>query len=632
MGLTKNSHKSTLLQDATGLKSNHRDITVALAGNPNVGKSTVFNALTGMHQHTGNWSGKTVSTAKGSYIYLGRKIILIDIPGTYSLNANSAEEEVARDFILDGKANVTVVVCDAATLQRNIALLLQINQTNNKTILCINFIDEAKKRGITVNTEKMSKMLGLPVVAVSGKKKLGLNTLSDEIIKMHALILPEQKTTKTVDFSATQINARAKVICDACVTKGENKGFLKDRKLDKILTGKLTAAPTMLLLLAVTFWLTISAANYPSDILANILFSFEKVLYNFLEKIGFHANLCNLLTYGVYRVVAWIVSVMLPPMAIFFPLFSILEDSGYLPRIAFNLDKCFKKCRACGKQSLTMCMGFGCNAAGIIGCRIIDSKRERLIAILTNSLVPCNGRFPLLLGIISMFFVVGEGLDTLKAALILTCFILLSILMTFICSFLLSKTVLKGMPTSFILELPPYRKPQIFKTIIHSVFDRTLFVLGRAVIAAIPAGLIIWLSANIFINGQTLLSICASFLDPFGKILGLDGVILIAFILGLPANEIVLPLIFLAYSGGSLLTDIGDLTIIKNLFLENGWSIITALNVMLFSLFHWPCATSLLTIKKETGSFKWTFVAFLMPTVIGIILCFVTNLIYNLII
>ncbi len=632
MGLTKHSHKNTILQDANSLKNSKRDITVALAGNPNVGKSTVFNALTGLNQHTGNWSGKTVSTAKGSYIYLGQKIILIDIPGTYSLNANSVEEEVARDFILGGNADVTVVVCDAATLQRNIALLLQINKTGNKTILCINFIDEAKKRGITINTEKMSKMLGLPVVAVSGKRKLGLNTLSDEIIKMHTLILPEQKTTDTIDYSATQINAKAKEICSACVTKGENKAFYKDRKLDKILTGKLTAAPTMLLLLAVTFWLTISAANYPSEILANILFSFERVLYNLLEKIGLHADLCNLLTYGVYRVVAWIVSVMLPPMAIFFPLFSILEDSGYLPRIAFNLDKYFKKCRACGKQSLTMCMGFGCNAAGIIGCRIIDSKRERLIAILTNSLVPCNGRFPLLLGIITMFFVVGEGLGTLKAALILTCFILLSILMTFICSYSLSKTVLKGMPSSFILELPPYRKPQILKTIIHSVFDRTLFVLGRAIIAAIPAGLIIWLSANIFINGQTLLSICAAFLDPFGKILGLDGVILIAFILGLPANEIVLPLIFLAYSGGSLLTDIGDLAIIKNLFLENGWSIITALNVMLFSLFHWPCATSLLTIKKETGSFKWTAVAFLMPTIMGIILCFVSNLIYNLII
>lgn len=632
MGLTKFSHKNTILQDATHLKSSKRDITVALAGNPNVGKSTVFNALTGLNQHTGNWSGKTVSIAKGSYIYSGRKIILIDIPGTYSLNANSAEEEVARDFILGGRANVTVVVCDAATLQRNIALLLQINQTNNKTILCINFIDEAKNRGITVNTEKMSKMLGIPVVAVSGKRKLGLNTLSDEIIKTHTLVLPEQKAVDPEGFSATKINAKAKEICSACVTKGKNKGFYKDRKLDKILTGKLTAVPTMLLLLAVTFWLTISAANYPSDILANILFSFEQVLYNILEKIGLHANLCNLLTYGVYRVVAWIVSVMLPPMAIFFPLFSILEDSGYLPRIAFNLDKYFKKCSACGKQSLTMCMGFGCNAAGIIGCRIIDSKRERLIAILTNSLVPCNGRFPLLLGIITMFFVVGEGLGALKAALILTCFILLSVLMTFICSYLLSKTVLKGMPSSFILELPPYRKPQILKTIIHSVFDRTLFVLGRAVIAAIPAGLIIWLSANIFINGQTLLSICASFLDPFGKILGLDGVILIAFILGLPANEIVLPLIFLAYSGGSLLTDISNLAIIKNLFLENGWTILTALNVMLFSLFHWPCATSLLTIKKETGSFKWTFVAFLMPTVIGILLCFVTNLIYNLII
>jgi ferrous iron transport protein B len=332
--------------------------------------------------------------------------------------------------------------------------------------------------------------------------------------------------------------------------------------------------------------------------------------------------------YGIFRTVGWVVAVMLPPMAIFFPLFTLLEDSGYLPRIAFNLDFPFKKCNACGKQALSMCMGFGCNAVGVTGCRIIDSKRERLLAILTNNLVPCNGRFPTIIALITMFLCVGASSNILSA-LILTVVILFSIFITFSVTKLLSKTVLKGMPSSYTLELPPYRKPQILKVIFRSVFDRTLFVLGRSIAVAAPAGLLIWIMANVSINDTTLLTHFADILDPFARILGLDGVILLAFILGLPANEIVIPIVIMAYMNNGSLTEFSSLTAMRELFVANGWDITTAISVILFSLLHWPCATTILTIKKETDSLKWTAVAVLLPTVLSILVCMVFNFIMN---
>ena len=324
---------------------------------------------------------------------------------------------------------------------------------------------------------------------------------------------------------------------------------------------------------------------------------------------------------------------MLPPMAIFFPLFTLLEDFGYLPRIAFNLDKCFSKCKASGKQALTMCMGFGCNAVGVTGARIIDSPRERLIAILTNNFVPCNGRFPTIIAIITMFFAYETaGLQTsFISALILVLVILFGVFMTFITSKLLSGTVLKGMESSFTLELPPYRTPQFGKVIIRSIFDRTLFVLARAVIVAAPSGLIIWLFANIDINNISILNYCTEFLDPFARLIGLDGVILMAFILGIPANEIVVPIMLMTYLSQGSLTEINDLNIMKTLLIDNGWTIITAINMILFSLMHWPCATTCLTIRKETGSLKWTLLAIILPTVCGLTICFVFTQIANLI-
>ena len=416
----------------------------------------------------------------------------------------------------------------------------------------------------------------------------------------------------------------AEEICSGAIHYDQAAYDRRDRRIDRILTGKWTGFPVMLLLLAGVFWLTITGANGLSQILSQGLFQVQDWLTSLLTGIKIPDWINGVFVEGMYRTLAWVVSVMLPPMAIFFPLFTLLEDLGYLPRVAFNLDKYFKKCRACGKQALTMCMGFGCNAAGIVGCRIIDSPRERMIAMLTNNFVPCNGRFPTLIAILTMFFVgTGGGiLRSLWSALLLTGLIVLGILTTFFVSAALSRTVLKGTPSSFTLELPPYRKPQIGKVIIRSIFDRTLFVLGRAAVVAAPAGMIIWLLANISIGDITLLSRCAEFLDPFAQLFGLDGVILLAFILGLPANEIVVPIMIMTYLSAGSLIEMNDLSALRTLLVDNGWTWITAVSVMLFSLMHWPCSTTCLTIRKETGSWKWTIAAFLIPTGFGLLACF----------
>jgi ferrous iron transport protein B len=426
------------------------------------------------------------------------------------------------------------------------------------------------------------------------------------------------------DKIVTSLVLTAEEICINTVQYDKCSYNATDRKIDKVLTSKWAGYPIMLALLAVIFWLTITGANYPSQLLANGLFWIQDRLTEAFHYMGAPNWLHGMLVLGVYRVLAWVVSVMLPPMAIFFPLFTLLEDAGYLPRVAYNLDKSFKRCSACGKQALTMCMGFGCNAAGIVGCRIIDSPRERLIAMITNNFVPCNGRFPTLIAIITMFFigVSGGTFNSLLSALLLTAVIVLGVLMTFIVSNLLSKTILKGIPSSFTLELPPYRKPQIGKVIVRSIFDRTLFVLGRAIVVAAPAGLIIWIMANVIVGDASLLNHCTEFLDPFAKLLGLDGIILMAFILGFPANEIVIPIIIMAYTAKGSILEFESLSALRQLLVDNGWTWVTAISTMLFSLMHWPCSTTLLTIKKETGSIKWTIVSFAIPTVIGLFSCF----------
>lgn len=693
--------KATSAQESDGLfikKEKPEDKIIALAGNPNVGKSTVFNSLTGLNQHTGNWPGKTVVSATGKTMYENRDYILVDLPGTYSLFANSAEEEVARNFICFGGADAVVVVCDATCLERNLNLVLQTLEITDRVVLCVNLIDEAKKKNIKIDTKKLSNLLGINVVETNARSGKGLSNLMDAIEKVStsSKIRPSVRTkyddrienaihlmspfidkkisapinprwvslrllekdeiahkmlreqtgcemlecediykvisnTNEImgneplrDSVVSSIVSRAEDIFKQTVVYERLNYNDRDRKIDKFLTSKYTGIPIMILLLLLIFWITITGANYPSKLLADFLFGLQEPMGKILLNLGVPLFVEKLFVDGIYLVLAWVVSVMLPPMAIFFPLFTLLEDLGYLPRIAFNLDNYFRKANTCGKQALTMCMGFGCNAAGVTNCRIIDSPRERLIAIITNAFVPCNGRFPTLIAIITMFFAAGiTGFSgTAVSSLILMCVIIFSVLMTLAVSKLLSHTILKGIPSSFTLELPPYRKPQIGKVIVRSIFDRTLFVLGRAIAVAAPAGAIIWLMANIYIGDSSLLLHCSDFLDPFARLLGLDGVILMAFILGFPANEIVVPIILMSYLCTGQLTDFESYSSLHQLLVENGWTWVTAICVMLFSLMHWPCSTTCLTIKKETKSLKWTAISVLVPTVLGMLICF----------
>ena len=706
MGLTQESTKIKSLEDIFHIEKKDNEFMIALAGNPNTGKSTVFNFLTGLRQHTGNWPGKTVCTARGDFSYKNNNYALIDLPGTYSLFPLSQEEIVTRDFICFGNPDAVIVVCDSTCIERNLNLLFQVMELTDKVILCLNLLDEAKKKGIEINKNKLEKILGIPVVLTAARSGFGMdqlqdtlnkvvnneydfknkpvyyddeieniiNSIKDDLKEIITSINPRWLGLRLIEgdesiltslneytdrdilndlnniksklpdiFDKSKIRSYltktnydyAKSISDEVVTIAEKNKLDRDEKIDQIVSSKVFGIPLMLLLLCSILWITIEGANIPSQLLSNFLFSFEPKIYDLLNTIHFPLWLNEMLTYGMYRTLAWVVSVMLPPMAIFFPLFTLLEDLGYLPRVAFNLDHLFKKACCHGKQCLTMCMGFGCNAAGVIGCRIIDSPRERLLAILTNNFVPCNGRFPTLITISTIFFssvIANNFLSSSITALSITLLIIVGVLTTLLVSYILSKTLLKGVPSTFTLELPPYRPPQVGRIIYTSIMDRTLFVLRRAVTVAIPAGIIIWIFANIHIGDITLLSYISNLLDPLGKLIGLDGFILLAFILGFPANEIVIPILIMSYMTTGKMVEFDELSALGNLLRDNGWTYLTALNMMLFSLLHWPCATTLITIKKETNSVKWTALGFLIPTAIAFVVCFLTTTVYNLIV
>ena len=690
--------------------------TIALAGNPNTGKSTVFNALTGLRQHTGNWPGKTVTRAEGSFSFHDQRYRIIDLPGTYSLLSTSEDEEVARDFILFGKPDVTVIVVDASRLERNLSLALQILEITDKAVLCLNLMDEARRHHITIDTRTLSRDLGIPVVATSARTKEGIPDLLfaiEEVVsgkfqtkKQTYIDLPKenaeaiaelqsalselnpelpntrwlamrliegdesvQKGVEEGTFSAENnpekqsrvlriadeyhkilgdsyrndlveaIYAQATTLINASVsTDFSARSFRVDRAIDRIVTHKIWGFPIMFLLLAAVLWITIIGANYPSQWLSDL---FVGWLYPLLKDganaLHFPWWLSSFLIDGVYLATTWVISVMLPPMAIFFPLFTLLEDFGYLPRVAFNLDKLFRTAGAHGKQALTMSMGFGCNDAGVVATRIINSPREKLIAIITNNFSLCNGRWPTQILIATLFIgaLVPKQWSGTVAMLAVIGIAVLGIVFSFLTSWLLSKTLLKGESSFFVLELPPYRPPRFFQTLYTSLIDRTLIVLWRAIVFAAPAGAVIWLICNLQIAQQPIALWLIQGLDPIGVFIGLNGVILLAYIVAIPANEIVIPTVLMLTTMVLGQTAVGEgagvlmeasTSQVGVLLHAGGWTLLTAVNLMLFSLLHNPCSTTIYTIYKETQSKKWTLIATLLPVLYGIVVCFLVTL------
>lgn len=620
--------------------SDTKELVFALAGNPNVGKSTVFNQLTGLKQHTGNWSGKTVTLATGEFEYKDYKVKIVDLPGSYSVFPDSPEEKITSDYIKSGEYNCLVIVADATTLERNLNLTLQILGLTDKVVLCLNFMDEIKKKGIEIDTDELSLQLGIPVVSVTARHNKGISKLIDTALKISDDTI---KTYRNYDIArvfeekqsdiqiSEKIDILSKRISNACVgNKGQVYGSF-DKRLDRILLSPVSGIAAMILMFSFVFWLTAYGANYPGEILTYLFGLIRLGLEDLLNLMNSPSVINSVIIDGVYTTVSWVVSVMLPPALIFFPLFALLEDSGILPRFAFNLDRCFSKVGTNGKQALTMLMGFGCNVCGVMGCRIIRSRKERLCAIVTNSFIPCNGRLPTLIALASIFFCGADSVyGSFKVALILLLLLVLAVLITLVVSFLFTRLFHSEEGGCFILELPPYRKPQFIKTILSCLKDKVLYVLSRAVMVSVPAGLIIWLLSNVQVNDITLMNYLVEALGVIGAVIGLDGVILVALLLCFPANEIFIPILIMAYSSNSILMDYSSTEALGSMLVNNGWTQLTAIMVMILCLFHFPCFTTCVSIKKETGSVFWTVISVIVPMITGFIICLIVNLLVKL--
>ncbi len=658
---------------------------VVLIGNPNVGKTSLFNALTNSNEHTGNWTGKTVDFTKKKYIFNNNTYELVDLPGTYSLYSYSKEEEVTRDYIYFKEYKNILIVIDSTLLERNMNLVLEVLELNKNVILCLNLIDLAKKKGLNIDIKKLEEELKIPIIKVCSNNKKDIQRLKKTIEKNinnkrkdYNILYPKEinkcikklnKETNNSYISKLLLQNNKLLNDKICIKYNFNKekidiilnncnSYLKKKEinfnqerlilinktsniiankvcnsykykipfLDKIFNSKLLGIPLLIIMFLVILWITIVGSNYPSTLLFDLLFKFNNLLSKLLTTINTPIFIHSIIINGILKTLFWVISVMLPPMVIFVPLFAILEESGILPRIAFNMDKLFKKSNCHGKQSLTMCMGLGCNVCGVNACKIIDSKKERLIAIITNSFMPCNGRFPSLIAIITMFLAGGSFIN-IKISIFLALFLILSFVITLLVSNLLSKKVIKGLSSSFILEIPSYKKPKLKKIIINTFVEKIFIILKRTIIITIPTGILIWLLSNININNINLLNLITNFLNPIAKIFNIDGTILFAILLSFPANEIIIPVILMSYLNGTSLIEYENIIELKEIFINNGWTIKTAISTIILIMFHFPCSNTLISIKKETNSFKWTLLSFILPFFIGLTLCFIIYII-----